>query len=522
MRALKSLFNWSFALAAMLLAPASIIAPVQMLRLGYIPFSFSTCAIFAVPLAISGLYAAAWWTTRKSRATRSPLAIAACFVTIGIIVFQLGLTRPSSFTVGAVNMLLISVSIAGMVVFARLDTLPIASPGSTKRARVPGDRTHPWMNKASTIIFIAALWPLMGHWYRWAHTHHLAKATLLPSLILLGLAILATLVVHECGHILAGYPFKMKVLSIAGGPFRWKKVNGKWGFKFTRARLLNFNGAVGIVPTHPDQPRWQDICMVAGGPSANICVGLLAGWAASRAQGTFYQPAWEDLTMTSSICLAAACCNLVPFLTTEGSYSDGARILQLVTNSPMVELQRTIIRIQSTLVTSLRPRDMDIDAIQRAARRFPQELTGLGLHLCAAKSFEDLGQFGEARASLAEAEAVYSDSIDLPVSTHTIFVFQHACLNCDATAARLWWNRMIEKKPERLDVDYWLARTALLWIEGRIHEAEQAWQNAAAEAQALPSFGAYDLDRARCALLRQQLDQPSQADRKSTRLNSSH
>ena len=66
------------------------------------------------------------------------------------------------------------------------------------------------------------------------------------------------------------------------------------------------------------------------------------------------------------------------------------------------------------------------------------------------------------------------------------------------------------KKFERNNIDYWLAQSALFWIEGRLKEAEEAWQKADAAAQKLPQFGSYEFDRMRCALLRKELDHPSE------------
>ena len=65
------------------------------------------------------------------------------------------------------------------------------------------------------------------------------------------------------------------------------------------------------------------------------------------------------------------------------------------------------------------------------------------------------------------------------------------------------------KKFERNNIDYWLAQSALYWIEGRLKEAEEAWQKADAAAQKLPQFGSYEFDRMRCALLRKEFDHPS-------------
>ncbi len=82
------------------------------------------------------------------------------------------------------------------------------------------------------------------------------------------------------------------------------------------------------------------------------------------------------------------------------------------------------------------------------------------------------------------------------------FVYRTAFLRRDAGAARQWWDRMEAKKPQHLGTDYWLAKSALLWIEGRKEEAREAWQKGDIQAQKLPAAGDYEFDRYRSALLR--------------------
>jgi hypothetical protein len=173
--------------------------------------------------------------------------------------------------------------------------------------------------------------------------------------------------------------------------------------------------------------------------------------------------------------------------------------------------------IASTATTERRYRDLDVAAIQRAASLFPGEFRGLHLNLCACHCFENRNLFPEAAAALASAEVIYNNfAIDLPAPLHTVFVIGHAYLNRDATAARVWWDRMEAKKNERQNVDYWLAKTALLWIEGDAKGADSAWFEADSLAQALPKFGAYEFDRYRCFLLRQALnEQPDVAEEAS-------
>jgi len=66
---------------------------------------------------------------------------------------------------------------------------------------------------------------------------------------------------------------------------------------------------------------------------------------------------------------------------------------------------------------------------------------------------------------------------------------------------------MEAKQPGDFGVEYWLALSALLWIEGRIEDAREAWAKGNALAQQLPAIGSCEFDRYRYSLLRQVLDE---------------
>jgi hypothetical protein len=55
-------------------------------------------------------------------------------------------------------------------------------------------------------------------------------------------------------------------------------------------------------------------------------------------------------------------------------------------------------------------------------------------------------------------------------------------------------------------VDYWKARTSLLWIECNIGEAREAWRKADSWARQMPAAGAYDRERDEVAFLGAALD----------------
>jgi hypothetical protein len=507
-RAIKSLLRWSFFAAVAVLAPSTIIALVWTLRAVPASAPFSTYVAYFGFLALACLYAAAWWTTRQPRASRNIVAIAACVANIAIVILLLRYSLPVAHLAAACGLFFIVASIAGVFLYARGEAVPDRPPPPTRRSRVPGDRTSPWTDRIAALFFVAATWEITGLWFKWASDRDLLTFSLPASILFIVLATFTTAVVHESGHALVAAARDMRFLGFYVGPFQMRKREGRWKFKLKTSGF--FGGGVHAVPTHPDLPASHDLLMIAAGPAANLITCPIFLWATLHSPDASWQPAWLYLAMLTSFSFVVPLYNLFPLRTKAGNYSDGARILQILTHSPVLELHRVLRRLQSALVTPLRFRDLDPEAFQRIAARYPGELAGLHLQLCAVVVYTDADRLDEARAALAAAEAIYNDSaIDLSRSLHLSFVLDHAMLNRDAAAARLWWDRMERKKKGRQNFDFWLARSALLWIEGHLAEAEDAWQQADSRAQKLPHFGAYEYDRSRCALLRQELDKAS-------------
>jgi Zn-dependent protease len=508
--AVRQLLRWSFALAAATLLPATVSHLLTLRRRGGITSLPLAYGILAGFLALALLFAMACWTTRKPRATPSAWAIAASCVTLAFGLLSLRYSgRPVQAAIP--ELFLIAAGLAGILVFARREKLPLPFANAPVSPRIAGDRTSPWGDRAVTLLFCATAYAASRFWSDWAAPRDIPNSSPAASIALILLAVLVTSVLHELGHAVVAWAFRMKLLSFNAGPFQWRWREGRWSFSFQPSGLVTLGGAVSVVPTHARQPRWQDICMILAGPAANLLIGLAVLYATLHAEGSFYVREWEFLARIASFGIIAAVLNLLPFRA-QGAYSDGARILQLLTGSPVAELLRSLIGTQTTLVTARRPRELDAEALQRTAELFPQHVTGVHLQLSAAQSYEDAGWIAGARAALAAAESASERfNIDLPPSLQSIFVYGHATLNRDASAARLWWKRMERKPPDRLNVDYWLARTALLWIEGRYADAEIAWQRADSGAAALPHYGAYEYDRSRCARLRRELNLVSPA-----------
>jgi hypothetical protein len=325
-------------------------------------------------------------------------------------------------------------------------------------------------------------------------------------MVVLGLISIATL--HELGHAAAGLALGMKLRFFVVGPFQWRIRDGKLKFQFEPKEILSAGGATAAVPATADFARWRDLCMVVGGPFANLLTGAVALGMAFAAKGDALLHAKGPLALFGAWSLVACAVNLLPFRT-KRNYTDGAQFYQLLSGGPWGDFHRVAALAGSTLVTPLRPRNYDIQAILRAAHTITQGVHGLLLRVYAYAYFLDHGRIFEAGEALQQAESIYHDSAsDIPAELHMEFVFGAAYLRRDPGAAREWWTRMEAMKPPR-NWDYWRADSALHWIEGDLKEANEAWEKSNALAQQLPQAGAYEFDRYCCSLLRKVLDEAS-------------
>jgi hypothetical protein len=476
------------------------------------PAARSVVTLFAVFLLVVVPNGMAWWTVKHGKAFARGWAIVASIEMILMGLFPLVvLSLPAVSQRDSIQdrlqhlavfiLVFLVIGVTGLFVFCRRDSMAQTPADRVKPPRIAGDGTSRLLDGAAWLIGVGGYIGGRYLWVHWGHAHGLSADRRSDSLVLIVGALLITALLHEMGHASTGLALGMKLRMFVVGPFQWRIRDGRWQFKFVLSQAFSMGGATALVPTNPWQLRWREISMIAAGPVANLITGLIATVAALAAKGQPYERYWLILTIFSTLSLVTFVVNLIPFRP-EAAYSDGARIYQLLGGGPWADLHRTFSIATSTLVTQLRPKDFDIDAIQRAELSFTQGNQALLLRLFAASYFTDRGMISQARDAVADAERIYQESAsNISAELHTDFVFSSAYLRRDAAKARLWWERMEAKKPTHLGVDYWLAWSALCWIEDRQDEAREAWGKADSLARKLPAAGAYEFDRYRCGLL---------------------
>jgi peptidase M50-like protein len=454
--------------------------------------------------ALAVVFGVAWWTVWKGKPSARGWGIAASLTNILVSLPWVFISRDAWRDLWVI----LAIGVAGLVVFWRRYEQPNFTARPQEHQPIPGDGTTDLVNKMAGVLIFVVSYGVYSWWLRWLRAKHFpAGYSFWDRSLMFVLIVFVIATLHELGHTATGLALGMKLRAFLVGPFQWRIRDGKWSFQFNPAAILSGGGATGVVPPSAAFPRWRTLCMVAAGPLVTLLTGSFALWIALAAKGNAAAQASVPLSLLGAWSLVLCAVNLVP-LRIQGNYTDVAQIYQLLSDGPWGDFHRVAAVAGSSLVTPLRPRNFDIQAILRAAHSITQRMQGLILRLYSYTYFLDTGRISEAGEALREAESIHHQSAsDMPTELHTEFVFGSAYVRRDAAAAREWWTRMEAKKPTRFKEDYWRAAGALHWIEGDLKAANEAWEKANALAQQLPKAGAYEFDRYCCSLLHQALDE---------------
>lgn len=457
------------------------------------------------PIILAVLYGMAWWSVRMKKPSARGWALAASaamvfqIVPLSIVVCSLSRFSSHSAASGAAFFmaLLAAPGAAGIIAFTAKDSLSSPQTGQTARPpRIAGDGTSGGLDVAVWVVSVAGYFLGQLLWFRWGRAHHLSFTHGLRWWALFAAALLIDSAAHESGHALVGVSLGMRLRTLIVGPFQWVMLHGKWRLQIQLANSFNFGGATGLVPTNPRQSRWAEISMIAAGPFASLIIGCTALQAALKVATTPYSWTWEFLSLVSIFGLVAFFVNLIP-ARPQALYTDGARIYQLLAGGPWADYYRAVSAAGAGVVTPLRPRDYDIEAIRRASAGITQGHPGLLLRLLAYSHFHDCNQIPDACRALSEAESVCEkSSIEVPAETCALFVVGKAFLAHDSAAAHTWWDRMQGKKTDLSDNDlYWMAKCALELGKGNLEVAQESWEKGNAIVQQRPMAGSYDCNR---------------------------
>lgn len=479
-----------------LVSGGRVFTPTESLMLFVAELLFASASVLGV---LTGI---AWFVLKTGRRWTRLWAIAASLAFLAVdailVADDIYLNRhgakghaPAYFAILAIQTFL---GIGGLLAFGRGNTRSELTT-EPKQVQIASQGSNQTLDAIALILQFVGTFTLVNLYTRWGWQHGLPLAHGLESWIQWAVVIASVIFIHESAHALVGVALGMKLRAFIVGPFQFRVIEGRWTFKFNPMQVLAFSGAAGLVPVDPNQNRWNEVTMIAAGPFVNLLTGAISAAFAYAAEDYPWWSLWEYFALFAAISLMAGIVNLLPFRP-DGLYSDGARIMQLFQHNALADYQRVVKNVTSTLVTARRPKDFDIAAIHGAASRISEGESALLLRLWAMHYYLDCGATADATAALAEAERIYSESApNIPAQLHTPFVINNVLLRRDAAAAREWWQRMLNKKMDKPNGDYWLAKCAVHWAEGDIAGARDAFKRGEAHMAKVPHTGIYNFDR---------------------------
>ena len=192
--------------------------------------------------------------------------------------------------------------------------------------------------------------------------HVPSRAANVPGPVLTGLLLvtaawivsLPMLVVHECGHLIAGRLVGVRIIefNIGVGPVCWERTIR--GVKVV-LRCVPVRGHVKHLKRESTS-RFAQMAFIAGGPAANLLVaGGVSWWSGTGLAGFFSQPSCAAVVIAANLYLGVRA--LIPVANRNGNAaapgSDGWQLLRLLRGKPTLLDPEEISRSQRAV--GLRP-----------------------------------------------------------------------------------------------------------------------------------------------------------------------
>ena len=506
MRGIRIVIAWCFAATALLSfwnVVRFIPTKIYIDGAGSEPSLIAKAVLISIFVVVGSLFSIAWWTVLKKRDSAQRWALLASFI-LTFSGFLLLYAHP--ITLIEKGWIPLVVGMAGLAVFYR--GRPKVQQSHDTSATVPFDGTNAILDKLVVVLAVLAVFGADTLWSRWADVHGLSQNLPAFFYVRFMLTVLLVVVLHECGHLIAGLALGMKVIFVAIGPVEWSNSLGRGKLRIQAAFQSWFRGQTLVAPKYIQRFRERKILQVAAGPFVSITTGVIAAIAVMMSLGSPWQESWLILSRFATISLAVGIFNLIPFRIGSSGYSDGAKLFQLIKSRLWCRYHLLLGMTYASTVTPIRARDFDLATIEEAAGSIARGQDELFMHLCAYSHFFDNGELSNAATALVTAGIFCRKaSVSMPAEWITIFVFGTAFLWRDPVAARAWWTEYERKKSANQAVEGWTSYSALLWTEGRREEAEEAWRKADSWARQLPDSGFAAQERDAVHLLRDWIDE---------------
>ena len=165
-------------------------------------------------------------------------------------------------------------------------------------------------------------------------------------------AFIASIALHEAGHLLAAILLKFEVLGGSLGPFRVSRFHGEWSFQFSTRTL--FSGSVSAIPRRRAPWRKSMMIVVAAGPFSTLLTGAASAWALS------YWPAstlpGEFFGLLAQLSFFLFTLGLIPSGANAPARNDSDLFLSILRRTPSAENILLYHAVMEARIEGFRPR----------------------------------------------------------------------------------------------------------------------------------------------------------------------
>jgi hypothetical protein len=335
--------------------------------------------------------------------------------------------------------------------------MPVPLPSEPQQAPIPTPLRNKIIGSAIILTFIglvalldAPLWQIIR-----------GQAPLfivLWLLLKLLLAVFWTIVVHELGHLSAGWCMGFHFIAVRFGPI---EITRPFRIGLSRTQLLPTSGLTKMVPTSAHAYRIRMFVYLMGGCAANLLSAYVAlRWGSSSSPFV----AWFAV-----ISIMVGIGNLMPFRRS-GYASDGKRILKLSRPNASERRIFALIKINAQMKNGITAAEIRPDLLSDAIGVIDNSFATVVTHVWAYNAKWDTAPEAET-ARLLEIALQYSNCAS-PSFRESLFcdagAFQ-ATKRKNVELARQWLAEIPESTPSP-----WLRP----WIESAIKDAEGNVQGA--------------------------------------------
>jgi hypothetical protein len=180
------------------------------------------------------------------------------------------------------------------------------------------------------------------------------------DLLLLPAAVLAAILLHEAGHLLASLLLGFRILGGSIGPFQIQMIPGdskiSWSWKTA------FTGSISAVPRGMHYWRQSMMTVISAGPALTLISGLMAA---------SYRPSSHLSTVLQVYFVQVSALLFVLGLIPNGRharrYNDARLLLDLLSHSPGADELELKVRLKQLVLSGERPQDYPRELIIRLA-----------------------------------------------------------------------------------------------------------------------------------------------------------